>query len=227
MKDQTTTSATSNRPKTAGFTLLELLVVVLIMGMAGTLLSVSLSSIRWANLGTQSRRMVAMVRYLYEKSVLTNHVYSLTMDLDTGEYWGEVQTATDPCHKYLLANDEEKKDADLTQSNELAKQKKSADEDVNKTIDRNAGFGHSKDLLLKHTKLPKGLKFAGVLCEHFDGPVDTGQVKIHFFPNGYVEHAFIYIAKGDDVHTIETLPLRGTAEIAKEKLEEAAFEKPR
>lgn len=223
-----TTSAISDRPKMAGFTLLELLVVVLIMAMAGTLLSVSLSSIRWANLGTQSKRMVAMVRYLYEKSVLTNKVYSLTLDLDNGEYWGEVQNATDPCHKYLLANEEEKKEAeDQTKYNEFAKQKKDTDDKGDATIDRNANFTSSKDLLLKHTKLPKGLKFNGVLCEHFDGPVDNGKVKIHFFPNGYVEHAFIYLAKGDVVHTIETLPLRGTAKVFKKKLEEADFEKPR
>ena len=226
MKAQTTTSVISNRTHRAGFTLLELLVVILIMGMAGTLLSVSLSSIRWANLGTQSRRMVAMVRYLYEKSVLTNHVYSLTLDIDKGEYWGEVQNATDPCHKYLLANEEEKQEADRPQYNELKKQEKT-DKDGNEEIDRSAGFGSSRDLLLKHTKLPEGLKFEGVLCEHFDGPVEDGQVKIHFFPNGYVEHAFIYLAKGEVVHTIETLPLRGTAKVSKERLEEADFEKPR
>ena len=226
MKVQTTTSVISDRPRRAGFTLLELLVVILIMTMAGTLLSVSLSSIRWANLGTQSRRMVAMVRYLYEKSVLTNKVYSLTLDMDTGEYWGEVQNATDPCHRYLLANEEEKREADRPQYNELKKRKKT-DEDGNEETDRSSGFGASKDLLLKHTRLPEGLKFEGVLCEHFDGPVENGQVKIHFFPNGYVEHAFIYLAKGEDVYTIETLPLRGTAEVIKEKLEEAEFERAR
>ena len=219
MKVQTTTFATNRR----GFTLLELLVVILIMTMAGTLLSISLSSIRWANLGTQSRRMKAMVRYLYEKSVLTNEVYSLTLDLDAGKYWGEVQHSTDPCHQYLIANEEEKRSADRVRYNEIERGK-IKDEQENP---RQSGFARSRDLLLKETKLPEGLKFAGVLCEHFDGIVENGQVKIHFFPNGYVEHAFIYLAKGDDVYTIETLPLRGTADVVKERLEEADFEQSR
>ena len=199
--------------------------VILIMTMAGTLLSVSLSSIRWANLGTQSRRIKAMVRYLYEKSVLTNEVYSLTIDLDKGQYWGEVQHSTDPCHRYLLANEEEKRQVDQTHYDEIERGKiKDEDEEGNQ---RDKGFARSRDLLLKQTKLPEGLKFDGVLCQHFDGPVENGQVKIHFFPNGYVEHAFIYLAKGDDVYTIETLPLRGTAEISKERLEEADFDEVR
>ncbi len=234
MKARKTTSATrrsNGRPGNAGFTLLELLVVILIMTMAGTLLSVGISSIRWANLSTQSRRMKAMVRYLYEKAVLTNHVYSLTIDLDKGRYWGEVQNTSDPCHKYLMANEEQKKEADNSPKyNELSKQKAlpgDTDNEEEGPEVRNKGFGHSKDLLLKQTKLPEGLRFDGVLCEHFDGLEDSGIVRIHFFPNGYVEHAFIYLAKGDDVYTIETLPLRGTAEVNKEKLGEDEFAKAR
>ena len=219
MKVQTTTSVISKR----GFTLLELLVVILIMTMAGTLLSISLSSIRWVNPGTQSRRIKAMTRYLSEKAMLTNEVYSLTVDLDAGRYWGEVQHSTDPCHKYLIASEEEKRNADQTHYNEIERGKIKD----KRTNDRGSDFAHSRDTLLKETKLPEGLKFEGVLCEHFDGIVENGQVKIHFFPNGYVEHAFIYLAKGEDVYTIETIPLRGTAEVFKERLEEGDFEQPR
>jgi hypothetical protein len=167
--------------------------------------------------------MKAMVRYLYEKAVLTNKVYSLTMDLDTGKYWGEVQQSTDPCHKYLIASEEQRRQAETVRYNEIERGKIKDEE----TETRESGFTHSRDMLLKETKLPEGLKFEGVMCEHFDGLVETGQVKVHFFPNGYVEHAFIYLAKGEDVYTIETLPLRGTAEVIKEKLEEAEFERAR
>ena len=61
------------------------------------------------------------------------------------------------------------------------------------------------------------------MTSHHSDLQDEGQVEVNFFPSGYVERAYIYIGDDDTVHTIETKPLLGTAEVHREKLQPSSL----
>lgn len=75
-----------------------------------------------------------------------------------------------------------------------------------------------RDDLLKRTSLPAGIGFKMVMTSHQDEPTEEGTAEIYFFPSGYVERAYIYIKRDEDVYTVETVPLKGIGIIHKEEL---------
>ena len=76
--------------ETAGFTLIELMVVVFLLG---AFLSVAMPSVLRTDdmkLRSASRGIVTTIRYLYSKAVFEKRIYRLSFNIDTGEYWPEV-----------------------------------------------------------------------------------------------------------------------------------------
>ncbi len=71
-----------NRPARAGFTLLELVVVLVIVSVVVALVLPRLPAMQEANLRTSARQTAALLRYLDERSVATKKNYRLRIDLD-------------------------------------------------------------------------------------------------------------------------------------------------
>lgn len=70
-----------------GFTLIEMLVVVAIIGvMAGTL-APRLPDITASKLKHTARRLAGTITYLYERSAATQLVYRLTLDMEKNEFY--------------------------------------------------------------------------------------------------------------------------------------------
>jgi len=76
-----------------------------------------------------------------------------------------------------------------------------------------------RDELLKKTDLPTGIKFKMVMTSHQDEPTEEGSAEVYFFPSGYVERAYLYLQRDEDVYTIETVPLKGIGVVHKEELD--------
>lgn len=70
----------------AGFTLIELALVLLILGILVTLAAPSLSWLGAARLDTDARRLAATISYLHDEAALRGRVYRLTLDLDASRY---------------------------------------------------------------------------------------------------------------------------------------------
>jgi len=70
-----------------GFTLLELTLVILILGIFLALSIPRLGYLTGHNLNITSRRISATVRYLFHRSTLKRTVYRLNYDLKKNEYW--------------------------------------------------------------------------------------------------------------------------------------------
>jgi prepilin-type N-terminal cleavage/methylation domain-containing protein len=76
----------------AGFTLLEVMLVVLVIGM---MLAVAYP--RFRNLGggdvkTEARTLIGRIQGLYAEATFTRRTHRLVYDLDERRYWGETQT---------------------------------------------------------------------------------------------------------------------------------------
>jgi len=88
--------------KQAGFTLIELALVLLILGVLLTLALPRLAFIGEQRLDSAARRLAVVISYLHDESALRGRIYRLTFDLDRDSYAVEVER---PYAKDVTARD--------------------------------------------------------------------------------------------------------------------------
>lgn len=72
-----------------GFTLLELLVVILILGAFFFVAVPKFQDLTEVNLKSASRNLSATIKYLYNEAAFKKNIHRLVFDLDEGQYWVE------------------------------------------------------------------------------------------------------------------------------------------
>lgn len=224
-------------PRSAGFTVIELAVSILIVVILITVVIVNVGGLFRADLKTSSEKIAASVRYLYNLSVINNMSYRLVVDMENGEYWGEeLPREGTACDTFLMDSDETlKKKANQESTRKGGRKSKSVDvvsrafgrdgEDAGEEGSSGGAFSQVRDNLLTRRELGKRIQFEGVLVAHQKAKLSEGKVEIHFFPSGYVERAYIYLTDGDHIYTIETKSLQGTAVLHREELSASEFKK--
>lgn len=80
-----------------GFTLIELMVVIVVLGVMMTLIIPQLGNIGDANLKRSTRHLTGMIKFLRDEAQAKKKVYRLRFDIQGGKYWAEepVQTSKD------------------------------------------------------------------------------------------------------------------------------------
>lgn len=81
-------------PQSRGFTLIELTVVIVILGVMLALIIPRLGELGEANLKRSARHLTGMIRFLKDESQARKSVYRLQFDVPAGHYWAEVLTQT-------------------------------------------------------------------------------------------------------------------------------------
>lgn len=84
----------SMKNKRYGFTLVELLIVIVVLGLMLTLIIPKLGELGEANLKQSARHLTGMIRYLRDHSQATKEAYRIKFDIQNGHYWPEVLTQT-------------------------------------------------------------------------------------------------------------------------------------
>lgn len=200
-----------------GFTLIELSVTIVIVLIVLTLVVTGVSNIARSDLSTSANKVAAAVRYLYSLAALNNMSYRLVIDFQDNSYWGEVVTEKSGCKEFLLPSEEEKKFSLKSVIKVLKK------EDEEEGAETAPAYTEFKDNLLTRKSLPNRIKFSAVASLHQPEPASEGRAEIYFFPSGYVEKAYIYLAHEDSIYTVETVPLMGTARVHSEELDISDF----
>jgi type II secretion system protein H len=77
-----------------GFTLIELTVVIVILGVMLALIIPRLGELGEANLKRSARHLTGMIRFLKDESQARKAVFRLRFDVHGGRYWTEVMTQT-------------------------------------------------------------------------------------------------------------------------------------
>ncbi len=210
-----------------GYTLLEMMAVIAIILVGGVAVVAGVASVRKASLTTSAARVAAAVRYLYDLSVLNNRPYRLVVDLEGRSFRGE--PVGEACGGALLPSEEEQKFGAVPAAGTVA----TGAAGVGPTVPAGEGGGEgsegapesprrrigAKENLLTRQTLPEGISFGAVVTTHHDEPVEEGEAEVFFFPDGYVEKALIYLKKGEETYTVETVPLKGVGVVHSEELD--------
>lgn len=77
-----------------GFTLVELLIVIVVLGLMLALTIPKLGELGEANLKRSARHLTGMIRFLRDDAQAKKAVYRLRFDIQNGHYWPEVLTQT-------------------------------------------------------------------------------------------------------------------------------------
>ena len=85
--DQTAQTAKRPRASRAGFTLVELAIVLFIIGIIAGFAIPKLRDVSAAELAAAARRLSHTTRYLYEEAAVRGIVVALVFDLDHQAYW--------------------------------------------------------------------------------------------------------------------------------------------
>ena len=233
-------------PLDSGYTLLELAAVIAIVLILSVASVATVQSVRKADISTAAARVAACVRYLYDLAVLNNRPYRLVMDLSSGSYWGELAQDDQRCGGAALLPGEEERKFGLAAGQGAQRGRASEGRPVagarpggGELAGARPGGGESagpqseapegepaatttmmpKDNLLTKRELPKGVKFSMVMTSHQDEPTEEGRAEIYFFPSGYVERAYVFLKRDDNVYTVETVPLRGVGVVHDRELD--------
>jgi len=72
-----------------GFTLIEMLVVILIIGAFFFVAVPKFQDLTEVNLKSASRNLTATIKYLYNEAAFKKNIHRLVFDVEAGEYWVE------------------------------------------------------------------------------------------------------------------------------------------
>tara|TARA_Y100000590_G_scaffold433207_1_gene550010 strand:- start:2845 stop:3471 length:627 start_codon:yes stop_codon:yes gene_type:complete len=172
--------------KEGGFTLIELMVVMLMLGLISAFALPSISSFFRVSLNTVTRKFAGQVKDTFNSAVLTGRVHRIVYDLEEKKYWVEVGP------KGHLMETEHSKEVDES----LGKDRYKDDEEEKKTT-----FELASTITREKVSLPEGVEFKDIISEQSVEPITEGVTFTHIFPNGLTEKTIIHLQDQDQHET--------------------------
>jgi prepilin-type N-terminal cleavage/methylation domain-containing protein len=214
-----------------GFTLLEIMIVLIIVAFMAFIGMNMVSGTFRAKARELSWRISSTVRYLYNSAVTENKTIRLALDFESNSYWAEATH-----ERFLLEKGEDKEktekrkaeqekeepkkegSAEITPEDPAGKDEGEGEEKISYLEPVEATFGSVEAPFLETRSLPSGLYLKDVWTEHDDGAVGGGRAYIYFYPNGTSESAVInFRDEADERHiSIKINPFNGEVDISPE-----------
>ena len=181
-----------------GFTLIEMMIVIAIIGSMGLLVVPKMSSLLKVSINNASREIASIARESFNSAVLTGQVYRIAFDLKNGDYWVEFGPPT------TLLDTVDTKERE-------ARRKKFADPNEKPPP---SSFALAKEVTRKKQSLPRGVKFEDVITELSKDPITDGTAYAHFFPHGISERTLVHLRDSSDHQvTLVLAPLMGRTKV--------------
>ncbi len=149
-----------SKKSSVGFTLIEILVVLAIIGIVLSLGMPAIETITVQKVNSTTRKFMGLIKSVRNDAILLNLIHRLAINLDDQTWWVESQKNLSTLSK----NDDD------------------------------ASFYYADKYSKSPQKMPSGVVFSKILKQQ-DGLHDSGTIYIHFFPNGFIERAILYIKK--------------------------------
>lgn len=197
----------SSRKAQFGFTLLELLMVIAIIGGLTGIAVSTFSQISNTKIRVASNKLSAALRHSFGYAVSHGRYVRMVLDLEGERYW--VESSDQPI---FLASTKREENID---PNELTEEEKEAIEEAKeegRPVKQRPRF--ATDSVISEVKLDKGLNLRSVFTANQEEVFSTGKAYIHFFPNGFAEPAMVVIGQGESIddggtYTLILSPLTG------------------
>ncbi len=168
------------RPHEAGFTLVELLVVVALIGLIGFFALPSVTNFFKLSLNSASREMASIIKEAYNSTAMSGKVHRLVLDQKEGKYWVEVAVGE------VLLDTAETREREQRRLRFARSDEKPKD----------SGFQLDRGVTRKKMSLPRGVEFEDVVTEQSPEPVQGTTAYAHFFPHGITEQTVIHLKDG-------------------------------
>ena len=218
----------ARRAPGAGFTLVEMLVVLLIIGLIAGMSIRGLRSLAKSDLRANTSHLSGAVRYLFDRASTTGKYHRLVIDVDQGRYWAEVSDDVfymprDP-ETETSAKKLEELEAKLDEKERHQKEMAEAagDVDLSKVVPldfrpKRARFGAFKETTLRPVTM-KNTKVMDVFSPRVADLVTHGRAYIYFFPLGQVEPAIVHLSdpNEDSIYSLVIHPITGRVRVYNE-----------
>lgn len=219
------------RSPESGFTLLEIIVVLAVIGLVMGSAVRGFRSLVKSDLRAGAAQVSGMMRFLFDRASTTGRMHRLVIDLAQNQVWAEMSD-----DRYFIPRERE---TDLSREMDAEKEKKRDDAEKKQQESMAASPAAAAQLQLmpqafepkrarfasfKETKLRpvalKTVKLIDVYTPRLAEPITKGRAYIYFFPMGQTEPAMIHLGdkKGELVYTLVVHPLTGRVRIYNEDL---------
>jgi prepilin-type N-terminal cleavage/methylation domain-containing protein len=204
-----------------GFTLLEVSIGLVLMGLALAVTTMSISAVTSAQLKKTTGMIQGLMRDTYTRAALSGNAHRVVFDMEAETYWVEMTEGgvVMPRGKLELTRE------GLAFLDPVDERLEGIEADTDDEEDRTriqlfkpkswtpVPFpGDDRLDEVRPAKLPSDIWFTSIWVDHLAEAAKGGQVAVHFYPGGYTQEAFITIAddeKGEDALTLVTNPLTG------------------
>jgi general secretion pathway protein H len=188
-----------------GFTLVELMIVLAILGLLGAMVVPAVESTTGANARKAAGELAGAMRYMFDTAALRHATCRLALDLDKRSWRAEC--APGPAG---IASDpgREREDADRLAERFPDEQ----DPEVRRLLARTT-FGRFEDRLVKERALPGHTGFGPVHVEGRRDALEAGTAYVYFFPGGQAQRAWVPVVDGSYRFTVVVEPFTGRARV--------------
>lgn len=245
-------SRVSVRSGSAGFTLIEIVIVLAIVALVASMGVGALRSLSRSDLRAESSHLAGAMRYLFDRASTTGKTHRLVLDLEGGRYWAEV---TDD--KFYIPRDvetpEETRRREETEAQEDEERRQAEEKastaaadlygsstssglpmdssydpsklDVGEFKPKRAHFAAFKEMALKPVKLKKRVVLRSVYTPRSTEPVTKGRAYIYFFPLGQTEPAIVTLSDpdGEAIYSLVAHPITGRVRIYNEEVKPSIY----
>jgi general secretion pathway protein H len=237
-------SRPSRRARQGGFTLIEIMIVLAIIALVGSLGIRGFRALSRSDLRSSATNLAGAMRFLFDRASTTGKVHRLVLDLEKGRYWAEVSD-----DKFFIPRDTESPEAlrrreDLeAKEDETArlKEEKRAAElaasdssgsgssfdlaklEVGEFKPKRARFAAFKEMAIKPVTLKKAVLHS-VYTPRLTEAVTSGRAYVYFFPLGQTEPAIITLTDlaGEAFFSLVAHPITGRVRVYNEEVKPPA-----
>lgn len=197
---------------TAGFTLIELMAVMFIIGLTITISAPRVSNLLRMNLRSAGTQVAGYLKAAYEQAVMKHQRIRVRFDFAQNAYWAEVYEDV-PSTPLLDTNT--KIDEFLQEQRKLESEfGHETEEDLLKA--RQAHFTKVEGTQLRGKDLPDRIKLKGIYVSTESKTITEGSAAIDFAPGGFAQKAIVYVINSEDeVLSIILDPIGGRTRVEK------------
>jgi general secretion pathway protein H len=243
----------ARRPSSQGFTLIEIIIVLAIVGLIASLGVGGLRRLAKSDLRGEATHLSGAMRFLFDRASTTGKTHRLVLDLEGGRYWAEVtddkffvpRDTETPAETRKREEEEAKEDEEKKAAQEKASSSAAADMfgsssgsglpmnssydpaklDIGEFKPKRARFAAFKEMALKPVTLKKKVIIRSVYTPRSTEPITSGRAYVYFFPLGQTEASIVSLSDpdGDTIYSLVAHPITGRIRVYNQEVKPPAY----